>query len=50
LIDLREAVSTAIVEKVGGMPGDRKRYLKGRDFDLLTADELSEMLHELQSM
>lgn len=50
LIDLREAVNQAITEKVGGMPSDRNRYLGKRDFNALTAEELSDMLHELQGM
>lgn len=50
LIDLREAVNQAITERVGGMPSDRNRYLGKRDFNALTAEELSDMLHELQEM
>lgn len=50
LVDLREDVNQAITEKIGGMPGDRKRYLKGRDINQLSAEELSDMLHELQEI
>lgn len=49
-IDLMEAVNGLITERVGGLPGDRKRYLKGRDLNQLTAEELEDMLAELQSM
>jgi len=50
LIDLREAVSTAIAEKVGKRPNDQALYLKGRDVKTMSAEELDDMLHELQNM
>ncbi len=50
LIDLREAVSTAITEKIGKKPNDQALYLKGRDVKTMSADDLDDMLHELQSI
>lgn len=50
LIDLREAVSTAITEKIGKKPNDQALYLKGRDVKTMSAEDLDDMLHELQSM
>lgn len=50
LIDLRAAVSEQLVEKVGGMPSDQKKILKGRVVDNMTADELKGLLRDLEVM
>lgn len=50
LIDLREAVSTAIAEKIGKKANDQALYLKGRDVKTMSAEDLDDMLHELQSI
>jgi phage recombination protein Bet len=50
LIDLREAVSTAINEKIGKKANDQALYLKGRSVKTMSAEELDDMLHELQSI
>jgi hypothetical protein len=50
LIDLREAVSTAIAEKIGTRAAEQALYLKGRSIKAMSAEELDDMLHELQNM
>ncbi len=47
-MDLIIAVNEAIAEKIGGMPSDRKTFLKDKVVENMTAEELSELLHELQ--
>lgn len=50
LIDLREAIESLIIEKVGGLAGDRKMFLKGRQPELMDAEGLSELLSILENM
>lgn len=50
LIDLRQAVKDSMLEKIGGMPNDQKRFLKGKEIDNETADVLAEMLTDLEAM
>jgi hypothetical protein len=50
LLDLRTAVKEALVEKVGGLPSDQKRFLQGRVIDTESAEVLESMLADLAAM
>lgn len=50
LIDLRTAVKDLLAEKVGGMPSDQKKFLKGKVIDNEDAETLKEMLADLSAM
>jgi hypothetical protein len=50
LLDLRSAVQELLVEKVGGMPSDQKKFLKGRVIENESAEVLESMLEDLRAM
>lgn len=50
LMDLRIAVNDAITSKIGGMPSDRKKFLKGKEVENESADSLRAMLADLENM
>ena len=50
LIDLRTAVKDLLAEKIGGMPSDQKKVLKGRVIENEDAETLIEMLKDLEAI
>ena len=50
LEDLRTAVKELLLEKVGGMPGDQKRFLNGKVIANETAETLGELYKDLSAM
>lgn len=49
-VDMIEAINSLITEKIGGMPNDRKIYLKGRVLENESPEALELMYAELEAM